>query len=102
MSNSWKWKFYSVMASFVIGIYLLVPTIFGFDTKREALLANGQPVPWHLKLFPKKALNLGLDLRGGIYVEMQVNLSDAIKRKTDLFAGDLERSLKDQKVTPVL
>ncbi|OGQ48923.1 MAG: protein-export membrane protein SecD [Deltaproteobacteria bacterium RIFCSPLOWO2_02_FULL_47_10] len=102
MSSSWKWKFYAVIASVVIGIYLLVPTIFGFDAKMSAFEASGTPASWYMKLFPRKALNLGLDLRGGIYVEMQVNLADAIKRKTDLFSGDLERSLKDQKVTPVL
>lgn len=101
MPNSWKWKAYSVIASFLIGIYLLVPTVFGFDAKREVLESNGQPVPWFIKLFPKKALTLGLDLRGGIYVEMQVSLADAIKRKTDLFATDIERYLKEKNVTPI-
>lgn len=101
MPQSWKWKFYAVIASFLIGIYLLVPTVFSFDSQREVLEANGQPVPFYIKLFPKKALNLGLDLRGGIYVEMQVNLNDAIKRKTDLFVTDLERYLKEKGVTIV-
>ncbi len=101
MPQAWKWKFYVVLASFLIGVYLLVPTIFGFDAKRDALESNGQPVPWYIQVFPKKALNLGLDLRGGIYIEMQVNLADAIKRKTDLFATDIERYLKEKNVTPV-
>ena len=101
MPKSWKWKFYAVLASFLIAVYMLVPTVFGFDAKRETLESNGQSVPWYITAFPKKALNLGLDLRGGIYIEMQVSLADAIKRKTDLFATDLERTLKEKKVTPV-
>ncbi|MBI2092478.1 MAG: protein translocase subunit SecD [Deltaproteobacteria bacterium] len=101
MPNSWKWKFYSVVAAFVVGIYLLVPSVLRFDSKREALESNGQPVPSYMKLFPRKALTLGLDLQGGIYVEMQVNLADAIKRKTDLFSSDLERYLKDKNIIPV-
>jgi protein-export membrane protein SecD len=101
MPQSWKWKFYAVLASFLIGVYLLVPTIFGFDAKRTALEDSGRPVPWYVKAFPKKALNLGLDLRGGIYVEMQVGLADAIKRKADLYSTDVERYLKDKNITPV-
>ncbi|PIR16439.1 MAG: protein translocase subunit SecD [Deltaproteobacteria bacterium CG11_big_fil_rev_8_21_14_0_20_49_13] len=100
MPQSWKWKCYAVLASFLIGIYLLVPTIFGFDAKRNILESNGQPVPWYIQVFPKKALNLGLDLRGGIYIEMQVNVADAIKRKTDLFSTDIERYLEEKNVTP--
>jgi len=100
MPNSWKWKFYAVVASVLVGIYLLIPTIFGFDAKIGALEASGEPIPFYMKLFPKKALNLGLDLRGGIYIEMQVNVNDAIKRKTDLLALDLERYLKEKEITP--
>lgn len=100
MPNSWKWKFYAVLASVLVGIYLLVPTIFNFDTKTTILESNGQPIPFYMKAFPRKALNLGLDLRGGIYVEMQVNVNDAVKRKTDLLALDLERYLKEKNITP--
>ncbi len=90
-----------MVASFVVGIYLLVPSVLRFDAKRDSLEANGQPVPAYMKLFPRKTLTLGLDLQGGIYVEMQVNLADAIKRKTDLFSSDLERYLKDKNIIPI-
>ncbi len=96
MPQSWKYKLYTVIASFLIALYLLVPTVFRLDSKMTALENNGQPIPSYMKLFPRKTLNLGLDLQGGIYVEMQVNLNDAIKRKTDLFGTDLERYLKDK------
>ncbi len=101
MPKSWKWKFYSVIAACLVGVYLLVPTVFKFDAKRVAFENNGQSVPWYIKAFPKKALNLGLDLQGGIYIEMQVNLDDAIKRKTDIFASDLERFLKEKNLVPL-
>lgn len=100
MPQSWKWKLYAVLASVLIGIYLLVPTIFNFDAKWVESENTNQPAPWYLNIFPRKALNLGLDLRGGIYVEMQVNFADAIKRKADLFATDLERYLKEKNIKP--
>lgn len=102
MPSSWKWKLYAVLASFFVGIYLLVPTALKFDATREQLEANGQKVPFYMNLFPQKALKLGLDLRGGIYIEMQVGVTDAIKRKADLFATEIERTLKDKKITPVM
>lgn len=87
-----------VLATTLVGGYILVPTIFHFDKTREAAEANGQPVPWYLDLFSDKVLNLGLDLKGGIYIEMEVDILSAIKRKIDIFATDIENELKDKKI----
>lgn len=91
--DSWRWKFWGIVGSIVIGVYTLVPTFFGFSKLREELEAQEKPLPTHLKFFPEKGLNLGLDLRGGIYVEMEVLVEDGIKSKLDLLAQDLIRDL---------
>lgn len=54
------------------------------------------PVVWEapagLKPFlPQKGLNLGLDLRGGIYVEMEVLLEEGLQSKLDLLAQEMQR-----------
>lgn len=98
MPSKWKWKAGLVLFVTLLGIYLLIPTIFHMDKEREALEISGESVPLYLKLFPEKTLNLGLDLRGGIYVEMEVDVANAIKRKTDLHSKDVELSLKDEKI----
>lgn len=98
MPKQWKWKAIIVLLATVIGIYILIPTIFQMDKKREVWEANGQAIPWYIGLFPKKALNLGLDLQGGIYIEMEVDIPSAIKRKLDLTATDVEAALKDEDI----
>ena len=46
-------------------------------------------------------VNLGLDLRGGSYLVMQVQTQDAIRDETDTVAGRLQKDLQDKKiVTP--
>lgn len=93
MDSAWRWKFWGIVGSIVIGVYTLVPTFFGFSKLREKLESQEKPLPTHLKFFPEKGLNLGLDLRGGIYVEMEVLVEDGIKSKLDLLAQDLIRDL---------
>lgn len=104
MSPTWKWKSLMSVFALLIGIYLLVPTFFQFQPVWQAAEKENPTdpqVPWYYNLFPQKYINLGLDLRGGIYVEMQVDIPDAIKRQTDYMITQLNRSLKDKKITPV-
>ncbi|MBI4237660.1 MAG: protein translocase subunit SecD [Deltaproteobacteria bacterium] len=96
MSSGWKYKFWLVLASLCLGCYLLLPTLLGTEAKRDALEAAGEAVPWYFELLPRHGLKLGLDLQGGIYVELEVNLQDALRRKTDLFVNELSRQLEEQ------
>lgn len=104
MSPTWKWKSLLSVLALLFGIYLVIPTLCGFqkiwETAEKENPANPQ-VPWYLHIFPKKYINLGLDLRGGIYVEMQVDTPDAIKRQTDYMITQLNRSLAEKKITAV-
>lgn len=98
MPKNWRWKAYTVVAAVLLAIYLLVPTFFGLADMRQDLEAKGQPVPWYINAFPKNDLNLGLDLQGGIYIEMEVEIDNAIKRKADVFGSDIERTLKEKQI----
>jgi len=98
MPKKWKNKAILVILATLIGAYLLVPTLFHFNKIRETAEAKEEQVPWYVKVFPKKTLNLGLDLKGGIYIEMEVDLQSAIKRKADLFISDVEATLKEEKI----
>lgn len=99
MPKNWKWKATIVVLAAILGVYLLVPTIFNFNKYWDDFATKGTPVPWWVQAFPEKTLNLGLDLRGGIYIEMEVDVPSAVKRKIDLFATDVESSLKDEKIS---
>jgi preprotein translocase subunit SecD len=84
----------------LVSVYVLVPTYGGFNAIREGLEKKGEPFPWYLKLFPEKELNLGLDLRGGIYLELEVTVEEAVNNRLDLMASEITRYLKDEKVEP--
>ncbi|MBI4366883.1 MAG: protein translocase subunit SecD [Deltaproteobacteria bacterium] len=95
-----KWKAWSIYIATGLSAYLLLPTLLRLEERRAAYASAGQAAPWYFHLLPRKALTLGLDLQGGIYVELQVELDDAIRRKTDLLGNRLTRDLQEKTVTP--
>jgi protein-export membrane protein SecD len=98
MPNAWKWKVALLIVLVFMSLYLLVPTFFGFTEKKEMAEAQGSKLPWYFSVFPDKGINLGLDLRGGIYMEFEVQTDKAITNKVDAVMGDLERWLKEEKI----
>jgi protein-export membrane protein SecD len=98
MPNAWKWKVALLVVLAFVSFYLLVPTLFGFTEKREVAEAEGKLLPSYFGVFPDKGINLGLDLRGGIYMEFEVQTGKAITNKVDSIIIDLERWLKDEEI----
>ncbi|MDR1607000.1 MAG: protein translocase subunit SecD [Deltaproteobacteria bacterium] len=79
----------------LVGLAFFLPTIFrwGFD--------DGQlPAFWE-KILPSKSINLGLDLKGGIYLVMEVDLQAALVANTHMKAEELRRELLDKGVSGV-
>ncbi|PIR20781.1 MAG: protein translocase subunit SecD [Deltaproteobacteria bacterium CG11_big_fil_rev_8_21_14_0_20_47_16] len=104
MSSTWKWKSLLSVLALLMGIYFIIPTVCHFQDgwrTAEAANPNDPQVPWYYHAFPKNYINLGLDLRGGIYVEMQVDVPDAIKRQADYMITQLTRNFKEKQVMPV-
>lgn len=101
MPSIWKWKVLALVALVCFSIYMLVPTFFGFKEKLEEAEATGKAAPWYYSVFQAKGINLGLDLRGGIYLEFDVETNKAIENKIDSFIIDIERLLKDEKIAGV-
>lgn len=98
MTQSWRYKIYLILFTVVLSIYMLVPSLFNFKALREAAEKGGAPVPWYVKLFPEKSMSLGLDLQGGIYVELEVSVEQAIGNRLDVMANDIARYLRDEKI----
>ncbi len=94
--ESFKWQSISIIVAFLLGIYLLIPTVLHLEEKRAALQLDGGAAPWYYSLLPEKALRLGLDLQGGIYVEMEVGLEAAIQHKTNVYAEEISLRLKEE------
>jgi preprotein translocase subunit SecD len=49
---------------------------------------------------PSRKIRLGLDLKGGLHLVLQVNTDDALKLETETAADQLRIALKDKGVTP--
>jgi protein-export membrane protein SecD len=97
MPSIWKWKVFLFLALVLLSAYLLVPTFFGFKAKLVESEETGKPLQWYYRAFQAKGINLGLDLRGGIYLEFEVELGKAIENKVDTVISDIERILKNEK-----
>ncbi|MEM7584427.1 MAG: protein translocase subunit SecD [Acidobacteriota bacterium] len=48
---------------------------------------------------PKEQIKLGLDLRGGMHMVLQVNTSDAIRAETDNTIDGIQRDLEEAEIT---
>ena len=96
MDSRWRWQFYLAVFLTVFSIYLLVPSVLNFARYREAAERQGAELPWYVQLFPDRQLNLGLDIQGGIYVELEVNVNEALAHRSDIIVGEIERFLREK------
>lgn len=91
MSSTWTWKMLVTLAGALLAIYLLVPSFLAVRDRvqnGDEEIISISPVR---KILPKKIINLGLDLRGGMYVELDVDLASAIKNRIDILLSEIER-----------
>lgn len=95
-------RFYLILGLVVVSLYTLVPTFGGFEGRYQQAESGAAPLPGYVKPFPRKGINLGLDLRGGIYVELEVVLEDALKHKSDLISSEIERFTQKENFKPEL
>lgn len=91
MNSTIKYKFGLFAALILLSFYLLVPTLFQFDQIRAEAAKKGDQPPSYFKIFPDKGINLGLDLRGGLYVELDVDLKEALKNRLDSISIQIEK-----------
>jgi preprotein translocase subunit SecD len=97
MPHNWRPKFLLTLGLILVSAYLLVPTLSGFGKLREKSEKDGTALPWYVRVFPKEEINLGLDLRGGIYVEVEVEEADALNNRADLISSEILRLLEQDK-----
>ncbi|MDR1577843.1 MAG: protein translocase subunit SecD [Deltaproteobacteria bacterium] len=79
----------------ILGLVLLVGLVFFLPTIFRWGSSDGQLPAFWAKLLPSKSINLGLDLKGGIYLVMEVDLQAALIANTNMKAEELRRELID-------
>ena len=84
MKRNFRLKFFFIIAVILVCIY----GIIGLPTSKAALVAN-----WN------RNIHLGLDLRGGTYLVVQVQQQDAFNNKASTDADRLKESARKANVT---
>lgn len=95
MPSTWKWKTTGLALMIILSLYSLVPSWLGVKEHKALIEQDGGEAPWYYKFLPEKELNLGLDLRGGLYLEMIVGVEEALIHQVDSIAGDIRRFILD-------
>ena len=77
MLNKLMWKWIAIIGCMVVSVWLLYPTIEWYSKtpkERTELEMAG--------MRPKRILNLGLDLRGGTYMVLELDITKLPKNET--------------------
>lgn len=90
-TESMKYKLWGTLIAVLVSLYVLTPSFFDFRDRVEDADEAGREVPSYIKFFPEKSMNLGLDLRGGLYLEMDVDLDRAVDNRIDVLITEMER-----------
>jgi preprotein translocase subunit SecD len=70
----------------IVSIILLIPTIW-------------HPLPkWWTQVFPSEKINLGLDLRGGMHLLLDVEVEKAVESALDKYASEIKELLTKKNI----
>ena len=89
MKKSIQWRLALIALSVMIALFLFVPS---------TPLSAGLP-DWWRQSVPK--ISLGLDLRGGSHLVMEVDTAKAVESSVDNIVADLQTSASSQKLAVV-
>ncbi len=99
MERSWYVRLGLVLAVVLGAVYLLIPTFVYFslpqETRNDAATFEAALPSWA----PKKRINLGLDLQGGVHLVMGVDLQKAVQDKVVRRADELRSWATEQKLS---
>lgn len=98
MERSWYVRLGLVLAVVLGAIYLLIPTYIYFtlpqDIRNDKETFEAALPSWA----PKKRINLGLDLQGGVHLVLGVDLDKAVKDKVARRADELRTWATERKL----
>ncbi|OGQ21301.1 MAG: protein-export membrane protein SecD [Deltaproteobacteria bacterium RIFCSPLOWO2_02_FULL_44_10] len=84
MPTTWKWKVALLGFLTLLSLSVVLPSFLGEKTPS-----------W----MPQKTIHLGLDLQGGIYVEFEVEVDEAIQNKVELLVDELKKTVAEKNIS---
>ncbi len=82
----------SLIATICLIALLFASPNFFYNTVDKKINSPSQPSPWP-DFMPSTLVKLGLDLRGGVYMLLEVKTEDVIREKFDFLWTDIRSSL---------
>ena len=83
-----RWKMIAILLAVAFGILLAVPNILSEDA-RKSLADMG---------LPSSAVSLGLDLQGGVHLQIKVDRDDIIEERLETLVSDVRTSMRDREL----
>ena len=81
MRRSIQWRAGLIIFFLALSILFLIPTLV-------------DPLPkWWTKILPTEKINLGLDLRGGMHLLLEVEVQKAVESATEKYASEIKDTL---------
>ena len=85
--KNFTWRPVLVLVVILLACIYILPTVDMIVNKKE------EPTLW-----PKKKINLGLDLQGGMHLLLKVEVDEAVSSSIERFADDLRRQLRKKRI----
>jgi preprotein translocase subunit SecD len=82
-----RWKIALILFVSLAGIVATIPNFFSAETVAS----------WP-SFLPKRQLVLGLDLRGGAHLLLEVDREDLVGDRVETLTGDIRQTLRDQRI----
>lgn len=81
-----RWRLFLILCIFSLTLMYLIPSL------------TPKLPGWWENILSTKKIQLGLDLKGGIHLVLEVQAEEAVKATVDRLAGDIEDGLKEAKI----
>lgn len=95
MTSTLRWKALFILATVLLCLFGLV----GFGKKPDGKFELRFPTSFRaLRTHVRERINLGLDLRGGMHLILQVQVNEAVRTRTDEVAQRLATVLREQTI----
>jgi preprotein translocase subunit SecD len=83
-----RWKIATIISICLIAIYFAIPSFIP-ESKKNSFFS---------KIFSGDKISLGLDLRGGSHILLQIDTDYYLKEQLEIFRTELKNGLKEKKI----
>lgn len=91
-------RIFTVFATFLFSIYLLIPTWIRFTTGKPLPKTVRAEDPWYYSYLPSETLKLGLDLMGGLHLVLGIDFDEVHRDSVIKLKNDIKNLLEAEKI----